>query len=241
MQDNGRELGVKTVRDRVRQIRVHFHLTQNELAEKIGVSTGFISLVETGRSGLSDANIEKICTVFHINASWLVNGTGIMESENPKDWVLEVMPEEEKQRYFDAIAGRIKELRRTLHLSQRQFAAGMGASREIVAIVEQRRNRASEMLLKKIENRYGVRAEWLRQGKGEMFSLIPEANETSETYETSETDSALEPKDDELVHEENQYIVRMQALLDECSDDEKKDLVAMAELYVKAIKRRDEV
>ena len=182
---------------RVRQIRAHYHLTQRELAKAIGVSTGFISLVETGKSGFSEQNMENLCKALHVSAVWLKDGTGAMESENPEDWIVESEDEEEKQKRFDAIADRIRELRQTLHLTQREFGAGMGSSREIVAAVEQRKCRASETLMNKIEKGYGVSRGWLREGRGEMYPT-PDSSCAS-TSITREMTAEDEVEQDEVV------------------------------------------
>lgn len=52
---------------RIKQIREHFGLSQAHFAQRINKSPGFISLVETGRSNVSDKTIETICSEFPIN------------------------------------------------------------------------------------------------------------------------------------------------------------------------------
>lgn len=158
------------MKERIRQVRKHFNLTQKEYADAIGVSTGFISLLETGRSGLSDENLESLCKKFHISALWMRDGIEPMESENPEAWTIRNESEAERREKEDGVAGRIRELRQTLHLSQKEFAVKISATRELVAMVEQRRGDASETLLEKIESGYGVNPNWLREGRGKMMT-----------------------------------------------------------------------
>lgn len=145
------------MKDRIYQLRKHFHLTQVEMGKSIGTSISFIGLVETGRSGMSDETVEKICKEFHVSAAWLRNGVGSMLSEDPASWV--IRGENKK-----AIAGRIREARKSLHLSQKAFAERMNYSRVAIALVEQGRNNASDTMLRKIEETYGIRI-WGDEGK----------------------------------------------------------------------------
>ena len=52
------------LQDRIKQIREHFGLSQAHFAQRINKSPGFISLVETGRSNVSDETIETICSPY---------------------------------------------------------------------------------------------------------------------------------------------------------------------------------
>lgn len=140
------------MKDRIYQLRKHFHLTQVEMGKSIGTSISFIGLVETGRSGMSDETVEKICEKFHVSAAWLRDGSGPMLNEDPASWVVRG---EKKNR--EAITARIKEARKSLHLSQKAFAERMNYSRVAIALVEQGRNNASDVMLRKIEETYGIR------------------------------------------------------------------------------------
>ena len=156
------------MKDRIYQLRKHFHLTQVEMGKSIGTSISFIGLVETGRSGMSDETVEKICKKFHISAAWLKDGSGPMLSEDPASWVLQHESKEDKQKRMGAIAARIREIRKSLQLSQKAFAERMNFSRVAIALVEQGRNNTSDIMLKKIEETYGISHSWLWDGKGEM-------------------------------------------------------------------------
>lgn len=164
----------RTMKERIRQIRKHLHLTQKDIAKAIGATAGFVSLVETGRSGMSDENTEALCKAFHIRAEWVINGSGTMESENPEDWV--VRPKTNDLRKQEEIAQRIVQVRRQVHMNQHDFGESIGYSREMIALVEQHRRSASETLLQRIEDRYGVSHSWLTEGQGEVFVNEPPHN-----------------------------------------------------------------
>ena len=55
------------MKDRIKQIREHFGLSQAHFAQRIHKSPGFISLVESGRSDVSEETIAAICSVLPVN------------------------------------------------------------------------------------------------------------------------------------------------------------------------------
>lgn len=64
---------------------------------------------------------------------------------------------------------RIKEVRKSMKLSQTAFGAPFGASRDMINNVENERAAVSDMLISAICNEYSVNETWLRTGEGEMF------------------------------------------------------------------------
>lgn len=63
---------------------------------------------------------------------------------------------------------RIKKLRKTLELTQQEFAERIGMKRNSIALIESGRN-TSEQTIFAICREFNVNEEWLRTGKGEMF------------------------------------------------------------------------
>lgn len=53
-------------------------MTQQEFADKIGISRGNIAAYEVGKNDPSDAVISLICREFNVSEDWLRNGTGDM-------------------------------------------------------------------------------------------------------------------------------------------------------------------
>ncbi len=66
------------MKNRIKKIRQEFNLTQQEFADRIGVSRNNIASYETGKSSLGVAVISLICREFNVNEDWLRNGTGEM-------------------------------------------------------------------------------------------------------------------------------------------------------------------
>ncbi len=66
------------MKDRIKKIRTELDLTQQEFADKIGISRGNIGAYEVGKNAPSDAVISLICTKFNVNENWIREGTGEM-------------------------------------------------------------------------------------------------------------------------------------------------------------------
>ena len=60
--------------DRLKQLRKALNLTQQEFADRIGISRGNIGAYEVGKNALSDAVVSLICKEFSVNEEWLRTG-----------------------------------------------------------------------------------------------------------------------------------------------------------------------
>lgn len=70
---------------------------------------------------------------------------------------------------------RLKELRVALNLTQTEFGERIGLSRSAVAAYEGGNATLKESIIKLICNTYNVDYFWFTEGKGEMFTDIPES------------------------------------------------------------------
>lgn len=141
------------LQDRIKQVREHFGLSQAHFAQKINKSPGFISLVETGRSNVSDNTIKSICAAFSINESWLRNGEGQMTSQAAVD--------------MENVGNRIREIRRGEGLTQEEFAAATGYTNVQIHLVESGKVKPSDKFLHKVSETFEVNQEWLMTGVGD--------------------------------------------------------------------------
>lgn len=66
------------MKDRIKKMRKELDLTQQKLADKLGVQRNTIAMYEMGRTLPSDAIILSICREFNVNESWLRTGEGEM-------------------------------------------------------------------------------------------------------------------------------------------------------------------
>jgi transcriptional regulator with XRE-family HTH domain len=70
----------------------------------------------------------------------------------------------------NGIPERIKAIRVALKLSQRAFAKGVFVSQGYFADIEVGKRDISERIIQLITTQYKVNKEWLKTGKGDMFS-----------------------------------------------------------------------
>ena len=71
--------------ERLKKLRRYLDLTQQELADKIGMKRNTIANYETNRNEPSNAVISLICKEFNVNEIWLRTGEGEMFTEETKD------------------------------------------------------------------------------------------------------------------------------------------------------------
>lgn len=74
--------------ERIRKLRRHLDMTQQEFADRLGVKRGAIANYELGRNEPIDAVISLICREFNVNEEWLRTGTGEMFVELDKEDLL---------------------------------------------------------------------------------------------------------------------------------------------------------
>lgn len=88
---------------------------------------------------------------------------------------------------------RIKELRKTIGLSQKDFGEKIGISDPAVSKIEKGTNIPSEQTIKSICREFNVNYAWLMEGIGDMFSDLPETliDEVAEEYELDDLDKLL--------------------------------------------------
>lgn len=73
------------MKDRLKILRKELRLTQQEFADRVGISRGNIAAYEVGKNSPSDAVISLICREFNVNEVWLRNGSGSMFQEKSEE------------------------------------------------------------------------------------------------------------------------------------------------------------
>lgn len=96
---------------------------------------------------------------------------------------------------------RIKKIRRTLDLTQQEFAARIGSVQNTITGYETGRRVPSSQVISLICREFGVNEAWLRTGEGEMFAPAP----------TNELD-ALADRYPDLTHESLVFIEKLVGL-----------------------------
>lgn len=69
--------------ERLKLLRKALHLTQQEFADRLGISRGNIAAYEVAKNAPSDAVILLICKEFNVSEAWLRTGDGEMFTPNP--------------------------------------------------------------------------------------------------------------------------------------------------------------
>ena len=75
---------------------------------------------------------------------------------------------------------RLKKLRKTLDMTQQEFADRIGTKRNTIAKYETDTNVPSAAVISLICKEFNVNEEWLRTGKGEMFIQLSRNEEIAE-------------------------------------------------------------
>lgn len=73
------------MKDQFCKLRQATGLTQQEFAEKIGLTRNFVWMLEKGERIPSDRTIADICRVFNVNETWLRTGEGEMFVTHTRD------------------------------------------------------------------------------------------------------------------------------------------------------------
>lgn len=70
--------------ERVRELRKHLGLSQNEFAQKIGVTRSVIKNIELGSVEMKEYVVKLISSAFNVNEEWLYAGVGEMFAKSKK-------------------------------------------------------------------------------------------------------------------------------------------------------------
>lgn len=65
-----------TENERIKLVRNHFKLTMDAFGERVGLKKSAISLMESGRSSVSNSLRRAVCREFNISEEWLKDGIG---------------------------------------------------------------------------------------------------------------------------------------------------------------------
>lgn len=64
------------MKDRMKQIREHFGLSMAAFGDRLGVSSGSVSMWENGQRGIAPRVIKSVCNEFNVNETWFRTGEG---------------------------------------------------------------------------------------------------------------------------------------------------------------------
>lgn len=92
-----------TINERVKLARKALNLTQIEFGDKVGISQGHLTSIESGKRTVTDKSVIAICATFGINEEWLRTGTGEMFIESDSAIVSQLAAEFELDIYEKAM------------------------------------------------------------------------------------------------------------------------------------------
>jgi len=138
------------MKSRIKTLRKHYFLTQNELARKIGKSAGYISLLEADKICLTEEIAKEICHVTGCNYEWLMHGKGKISN----------IPFVDKE----GISTRLKQVRNQQGLSQRSLAKLLNCPPSTINTFEMNRSKPSKAWLKRFSEIMNVNYGWLLTG-----------------------------------------------------------------------------
>lgn len=82
---------------RIAQRRKELHLTQEQLAEKMGVSLQTISCIELGKKAVRPENLANLCTYLNVTADYILYGRRNEQQMNDTVLKLSALGQEEYQ------------------------------------------------------------------------------------------------------------------------------------------------
>lgn len=71
--------------ERLKEVRESLGLSTRAFAEKLGMTSGAISMLETGKRNPSKQYITSICNAFGVNEDWLRDGIGEMYAPKTRE------------------------------------------------------------------------------------------------------------------------------------------------------------
>ena len=144
---------------RLKTIRKSKGLTQEQVGVIIGRSKAFVSAVENGSAKLTADMISTLSSSLGVQEEWLACGEGDMTSN-------------EATRDRRSIGERVYQVRREHRLSQSQFAAIIGVSRNTISLLERRKVNPSPALIRSVVEKFQVDEAWLRTGESTDLTFL---------------------------------------------------------------------
>jgi transcriptional regulator with XRE-family HTH domain len=72
---------METVGSRIKFLRVHFALSQDQLCKKIGIKNSSLSRIENGNTDPSMSTIIALMQYFNVSSDWILTGEGAITKE----------------------------------------------------------------------------------------------------------------------------------------------------------------
>ncbi len=86
---------LKNMGERIYTKRKELKLTQEQVAEKMGVSVQMISNLECGKKAIRPENLIKICDILNVSSDYILTGCNIVSKSEITDNKLSLLNENE--------------------------------------------------------------------------------------------------------------------------------------------------
>ena len=166
-----------TIEDRIRDARLAAGLTQQGLAELMGIMAPNISRWESGKPSPSRRTVNKLAKVLHVNPDWLWDGGRPAPVSASVLLLKKIRSARENKERLGTVGARIRDSREMMGMSQAQLAENMGTTLETVQSWEFDEVTPRGSLRKEIGRQLRTNYEWLLKGEGprEAPALFPGA------------------------------------------------------------------
>ena len=134
--------------ERFKDARKRIGLRQKDMAEILGISPAYLSLIETGRQPVSEPIAQAMQDKFNVDGQWLLYGntTG-----------------------YNA-GTRLKSVRKQLGMTQAELGKAIGVSGLYIGLMERGGQAVSMPVASSMDTKYHISTEWLLYGVGSQYS-----------------------------------------------------------------------
>ena len=140
-------------------VRKHLGLSLQTISEATEIGEATISRFINSQYDPLEDWVDKFCESFHVDKEWLLHGEG------EPIFTAEVGVIERKD--VSGAGARLVQMRKELGLRQREVYDAIGIANPTYSRIENGKTRLTEENAKKIEERFGIGADWLLYGDAE--------------------------------------------------------------------------
>lgn len=158
------DLEDRNINRRLLELRKTLGMSRKAFGECAGMSDSVIKNIEYGLTSPRMFLINMVCEKYSVRDEWVLEGTGEMFRDPAGDENAE-----------NGTSERIKNVRKTLGLTQEEFAAKIKVSRPNIGNIETGKIGITERIISDICETFKVNRTWLETGEGEQF--VPEQTE----------------------------------------------------------------
>lgn len=145
-------------------LRRENHLTQMKMAEKIGISSSYIALIEVGRRHFTKDLVYRVCVAMHVDPAWMLG-------KLPLDPIAYASREEVVNRFSSyeaqSLGSRIRRVRVSLGWTCEELGAKVGRRSSSISSYENDRIIPPDKMIAKLSETLGVTSCWLRTGEND--------------------------------------------------------------------------